>query len=75
MIYGEYKLRGSSLCIFLHPFASVFILGPNILLVTLFSTVLSLCETSGVGLGRFECWQFSNVSANIVVAMFRLATY
>ena len=38
----------SSLCIFLHSFATSFLLGPNILLNTLFSNTLSLCSSLNV---------------------------
>jgi hypothetical protein len=40
----EYKSRSSSLCSFLHPLVTSSILGPNILLSTLFSNTLSLCS-------------------------------
>jgi hypothetical protein len=44
MISGdEYKLLSSSLCNFLHSPVTSSLLGPNILLRTLFSNTLSLC--------------------------------
>jgi hypothetical protein len=41
----EYKLRSSSLCSFLHPPVTSFLLGPNIILNILFSNALSLCSS------------------------------
>jgi hypothetical protein len=43
MLSEEYKSRNSSLRSFLHPPATPFLFGPNILLSTLFSYTLSLC--------------------------------
>jgi hypothetical protein len=44
----EYKLRSSSLCNFLHSPVTSSLLGPNILLRTLFSNTLSLCSSLSV---------------------------
>jgi hypothetical protein len=45
MISGdEYKLLSSSLCNFLHSPVTLSLLGPNIVLRTLFSNTLSLCS-------------------------------
>jgi hypothetical protein len=49
IIFGdEYKTQGSSLCNFLHSPVTVSLLGPNILLRTLFSNTLSLCSSLNV---------------------------
>jgi hypothetical protein len=45
---NEYKLWSSSLCNFLHSPATSSLLGPNILLRTLFSNTLSLCSSLSV---------------------------
>jgi hypothetical protein len=45
---GEYKSRNSSLCSFLRPPITSFLLGPNILLRNLFSNTLSLCSSRNV---------------------------
>jgi hypothetical protein len=47
-IWGEYKLWSSSLCNFLHSPVTSPLLGPNILLRTLFSNTLSLCSSLSV---------------------------
>jgi hypothetical protein len=44
----EYKLWSSSLCNFLHSTVASSLLGPNILLRTLFSNTLSLCSSLSV---------------------------
>ena len=45
---GEYRSPSSSLCSFLHSFVTSSLLGPNILLYTLFSNTLSLCFSLNV---------------------------
>ena len=47
IIFGkEYRSLSSSLCSFLHSPVTLFLLGPNILLSTLFSNILNLGPTS-----------------------------
>jgi hypothetical protein len=48
ILWEEYKLWSSSLCNFLHPPVTSSLLGPNILLNTLFSNTLSLCSSSKI---------------------------
>ena len=47
-ILGRYRSLSSSLCSFLHSLAISSLLGPNILLNTLFSNTLSLCSSINV---------------------------
>jgi hypothetical protein len=44
----EYRSLSSSLCSFLHSHVTSSLLGPNILLNTLFSNTLSLCSSLNV---------------------------
>jgi hypothetical protein len=44
----EYKLWSSSLCSFLQPPVTSSLFGPNILLNTLFSNIISLCSSLNV---------------------------
>jgi hypothetical protein len=49
IIFGdEYSSSSSSLCSLLHPSVASSLLGPNILLSTLFSNILSLCSSCSV---------------------------
>jgi hypothetical protein len=49
IIFGkEYKSCSSSLCSFLRPLVTSSLFGPNILLSTLFSYILSLCSAHNV---------------------------
>jgi len=48
MLGQEYRLLSSSLCSFLHPPATSSLLGPNILLSTLFSDTLNSCASLNV---------------------------
>jgi hypothetical protein len=49
IIFGdEYRSLSSSLCSLLHSPVASFLLGPNILLSTLFSNTLSLCSSLSV---------------------------
>jgi hypothetical protein len=44
----QYRLLSSSLCSFLYPRVTSFLLGPNILLITLFSDTLSLLSSHNI---------------------------
>jgi hypothetical protein len=48
MLGKEYKLRSSSLCNFLYSPVTSSLFGPNILLSTLFSYILSVCSSFNV---------------------------
>ena len=49
----EYRSFISSLCSFFHSPVTLSLLGPNILLSTLFSYTLSLCETTGTAILKY----------------------
>jgi hypothetical protein len=61
---GEYKSRSSSLCNFLHPLVISSLVGPNILLSTLFSNTLSLCFSLNV---RDQVSQSYRTTGKIIV--------
>ena len=54
ILVEEYRSLSSSLCNFLHSPVTPSLLGPNILLNTLFSNTLSLCSSLNVSEKKFQ---------------------